>query len=110
MEFMSILKGTPVSSGTAEGIAVIVDRHDFMKQDFEEGSILVTEMTEPSMILMMNKAAAIVTEVGGITSHAAIVSRELGIPCVTAAKGAMTMLSTGMKVRVNGTTGEIFVL
>ena len=60
MEFMPILKGTPVSSGIAEGVVVIVDRHDFMKQDFEEGSILVTEMTEPSMILMMNKASAIV--------------------------------------------------
>ena len=107
---MPILKGTPVSSGIAEGVVVIVDRHDFMKQDFEEGSILVTEMTEPSMILMMNKASAIVTEIGGVTSHAAIVSRELGIPCVTAAKGAMTILSTVMKLRVNGTTGEIFTL
>ena len=97
MELQVILKGTPVSGGTAEGTAVIVDRHDFLKQDFEAGSILVTEMTEPSMILMMNKAAAIVTEVGGITSHAAIVSRELGIPCVTATKGAMTILSTGMR-------------
>jgi len=67
-------------------------------------------MTEPSMVIMMNKAAAIVTDKGGLTSHPAIVSRELGIPCVVATKEAINTLKNGMRVRVDGTNGEIYLL
>ena len=77
---------------------------------FNEGDILVAEMTEPAMVIMMNKAAAIVTDTGGITSHPAIVSRELGIPCVVATKTATQELKDGMKVRVDGTKGEVYII
>lgn len=62
------------------------------------------------MVVMMNKASAIVTDLGGLTSHAAIVARELGVPCVTATKTATQTLTNGMKVRVDGTKGEVYRL
>ena len=77
---------------------------------FNEGDVLVSEMTEPSMVIMMNKAAAIVTDGGGITSHPAIVSRELGVPCVVNTKTATLELRDGMRVRVDGTAGEVGLL
>jgi phosphoenolpyruvate synthase/pyruvate phosphate dikinase len=105
-----ILTGLAASAGIAEGVVKVVDRRSHTSVDFEEGGILVTEMTEPAMVMLMNKAAGIVTDVGGITSHAAIVSRELGIPCITAAKTATKDLKDGMRVRLNGSNGEVTLL
>ncbi len=73
-----------------------------------QGDILVTEMTNPDFVPAMKKAVAIVTDQGGRTAHAAIVSRELGIPCVVGAKTATKSLKTGEVVTVNGATGEVF--
>lgn len=104
-----ILKGIAASAGIAEGLVKVVGGAKDAPL-FEEGRILVAEMTEPSMVIMMNKAAAIITDKGGLTSHPAIVSRELGIPCVVATKTATQVLKDGMKVKVNGGTGEIYLL
>lgn len=103
-----ILKGIPASSGVAEGMVKIVKGIKDIRK-FREGDILVTEMTEPSMAIMMNKAAAIVTDKGGLTSHPAIVSRELGIPCVVATKKATKILKDGMKIIVDGAKGKIYL-
>lgn len=73
-----------------------------------KGDILVTEMTNPDFVPAMKKTVAIVTDKGGRTAHAAIVSRELGIPCVVGVKTATQVLKTGQVVTVNGGTGEIF--
>lgn len=100
------LTGLAASKGVAEGVVKVIARHGG-NEDIEEGGVLVTEMTEPAMVILMNKAAAIVTDVGGLTSHAAIVSRELGIPCVTATKEATAKLKDGMRVRVDGTSGTV---
>lgn len=62
------------------------------------------------MVGAMIKTAAIVTDIGGITSHPAIVSREMGIPCVVNTKDATKQIATGMKLSVNGTNGEIYVM
>lgn len=105
----NIIKGIAASVGTAEGIVKIVSGVKDAPS-FQEGYILVAEMTEPSMVIMMNKAAAIVTDIGGLTSHPAIVSRELGIPCVVATKTGTKVLEDGMKVRVDGTKGEVYIL
>ena len=70
---------------------------------FKKGEILVTEMTRPDTVLACKKAAAIVTDEGGITSHAAIISRELKIPCIIAAKIATQVLKTGDLVEVDAT-------
>ncbi|MBZ9578138.1 hypothetical protein KJA13_03915 [Patescibacteria group bacterium] len=104
-----ILKGIAASAGIAEGIVRIVKGVENIS-DFKEGYILVAEMTEPSMVIMMNKTAAIVTDKGGLTSHPAIVSRELGIPCVVATKSATKDLKDGIKVKVDGTRGEVYLI
>ena len=104
-----ILRGIAASPGIAEGIVKVVSGVKDAPS-FEEGYILITEMTEPSMVIMMNKAAAIVTDKGGLTSHPAIVSRELGIPCVVATKTATQTLKDKMKIKVDGTKGEIYEL
>jgi pyruvate,water dikinase len=67
----------------------------------EKGDILVAVMTRPDYVPAMKKAAAIVTDEGGVTSHAAIVSRELGIPCIIGTKIATKILKDGMLVEVN---------
>lgn len=104
-----ILKGIAASSGVAEGLVKVASGvKDISK--FNEGDILIAEATEPSMVIMMNKAAAIVTDEGGITCHAAIVSRELGIPCVVATNRATKVFQDGMKVKVDGGKGEIIII
>ena len=104
-----ILKGIAASAGSVEGIVKIVHGvKDTSK--FKEGDILVAEATEPSMVIMMNKAAAIITDKGGLTCHAAIVSRELGIPCVVATKKATETLKDGMKIKVDGSKGEVYII
>ena len=102
-----LFKGLSASPGIVKGTVRIVEGiKDISK--FKEGNILVTEMTEPSMVIMMNKAAAIITDKGGITCHAAIVSRELGIPCVVATKNATKILKDGMRIKVDGNKGNIY--
>jgi pyruvate,water dikinase len=59
---------------------------------------------------MMAKAAAIVTDIGGLTSHPAIVSREMGTPCVVSTKVATTTLKDGMTVRVDGSSGKVYLI
>jgi len=102
-----ILKGTPASLGIASGkVRLIKNIKDEYK--FQNGEILVAEITNPSMTVMMGKAVAIVTDIGGVTSHPAIVSRELGIPCVVATLKATKVLKDGMSVEVDGGKGLIY--
>jgi pyruvate,water dikinase len=103
------LKGLGASSGIAEGTVRILIPGDPLT-GFQEGEILVTRLTDPTMVHAMVKAAAIITEIGGITSHPAILSREMGIPCVVSVKEAMAILKEGARVRVDGAKGEIYVL
>lgn len=103
-----ILKGMGASAGIAEGtVKVILDpfQHDKMKK----GDILVTVMTNPFFVPLMSKAKGIITDVGGLICHAAIVSREMGIPCVVGTKKATKVLKDGMKIKMNGKTGEVYV-
>ncbi len=107
------VKGTPVlegygaSPGVATGVVkVIRDASEIWK--IQKGDILVTKMTNPDFVVAMEKSAAIVTDEGGITSHAAIVSRELGVPCVIATKKATQVLKDGMKITVDATHGKIY--
>lgn len=104
-----IIKGMAASQGIAEGsVKIVIGSNDISK--FKEGDILVAEVTEPSMVLMMTMAAAIVTDKGGMTTHAAIVSRELGVPCVVGTREATTTLKDGMRVRVDGSAGTVEML
>ncbi|MBI4100195.1 phosphoenolpyruvate synthase [Candidatus Microgenomates bacterium] len=102
-----ILKGDPASPGIVSGRVKIITSPKQIKR-VVAGDILVAPQTNPDFVPAMRKAVAIVTERGGRTSHAAIVSRELGIPCVVGTEGALKILKDGMSITVNGTTGEIF--
>lgn len=102
-----ILTGTPASPGIGTGpVKILKSPKEISK--IEKGDVLVAPMTSPDYVPAMKKAAAIVTDQGGQTSHAAIVSRELGIPCVVGAKEATKVLREGQVVTVNGESGEVF--
>ena len=101
-----ILDGSPASPGIATGrIRVILDARE--TSSINEGDVLVAEMTTPDFVPAMKRAAAIITERGGRTCHAAIISRELGVPCVVGASGA-TQLTDGREVTVDGANGLIY--
>lgn len=101
------LTGDPASPGVATGI---VKRLSSPKEisKIKPGDILLASQTNPDYVPAMRKAVAIITEHGGRTSHAAIVSRELGIPCIVGAEGALTRIKEGETFTVNGSTGQIY--
>lgn len=102
-----LLTGQPASPGVGVGIIRVV--HDPRDIDIvKQGDILVAEMTTPDFVPAMKRASAIVTERGGRTCHAAIVSRELGIPCVVGAHNATTQLAVDREVTVDGSGGKIY--
>jgi phosphohistidine swiveling domain-containing protein len=103
------IHGMTASSGTAVGYAVVVKTQEAL-QKVKEGDILIAPMTRPEFVPAMKKAAAIVTDEGGITCHAAIVSRELGIPCVIGTKTATKVIQTGDLVEVKGNHGLVSIL
>jgi len=100
------LQGIGASKGIAEGLVFILDSEKNLSS-FEKGSVLVTRMTNPSLVPIMLKAAAIVTDSGGLLCHAATVSRELGIPCVVGTGNATSLLKNGAKVIVDGNKGLV---
>lgn len=103
-----ILQGIPASPGIAKGAARIVRGADD-ESKFKDQEILVTRITDPTMVSMMNRALAVVCDIGGITSHPSILSRELGIPCVVGTKDATKVLKDGQKIKVDGTYGKIYL-
>jgi pyruvate,water dikinase len=103
-----ILSGSPASPGIGTGsVKVLKSAKEIAK--VKKGDILVAPMTSPDFVPAMRKAQAIVTDAGGATSHAAIVSRELGIPCVVGTKEATLVLKDGMIVTVDGQRGQVFL-
>ncbi len=102
-----LLSGLAASPGVASGIVKIVHSLDELSK-VSKGSVLVTKMTNPDMVVAMAKASAIVTDEGGATSHAAIVSREMGIPAVVGTRNSTERLKDGQLVTVDGFTGRIF--
>jgi len=102
-----LVKGLAASPGIASGIArVILDLKE--AGNFKKGDILVTRMTDPDWVPIMKIASAIVTDEGGITSHAAIVSRELGIPAIVGTKEATKVIKDGQEITVDATRGIVY--
>ncbi|MCH4178272.1 MAG: phosphoenolpyruvate synthase [Megasphaera sp.] len=106
-----VVKGLPASPGHAAGKAhIILDPSRI--EEFNDGEILVTTMTAPDWVPAMKKAKAIVTDAGGMTCHASIVSRELGIPCIVGTKSrsteATTTITDGMEITVDATNGIVY--
>jgi pyruvate,water dikinase len=105
----SALQGSGASPGVAEGVArVVAGQGDFAR--IQSGDILVTTMTTPAWTPLFPSLAGLVTETGGILSHAAVVAREYGLPAVVGATGAVTAIPDGARVRIDGTSGTISVL
>ena len=74
----------------------------------QKGEVLVTEMTTPDFVPAMKKAVAIITNTGGMTCHAAIVSRELGVPCIVGTKNATSVLHDGQLITVDAVMGKVY--
>ncbi|CAM5229359.1 hypothetical protein SXANM310S_04360 [Streptomyces xanthochromogenes] len=102
------LVGLPVSAGTVEGRArVILDMAD---ADLEAGDILVTTFTDPSWSPLFVGIAGLVTEVGGLMTHGAVIAREYGLPAVVGVDRATGLIRDGQRIRVHGTEGYIEIL
>ncbi len=102
-----LLTGDAASPGLAAGPVKIIFKASQIDQVLD-GDILVAEMTTPDFVPAMKRAIAIVTNRGGRTAHAAIISRELGIPCVVGAEGATTTLADGQIITVDGSHGKVY--
>jgi pyruvate,water dikinase len=102
-----LLSGAGASPGVGSGIVKVIFNLNDLKK-IQKGDVLVTKMTNPDMVVTMQRAAAIVTDEGGLTSHAAIISREMGIPAVVGTEKATSTLKEGMKVSVDGFNGKIY--
>lgn len=103
-----VLVGSPASPGIGTGpVKILKSPKEIGK--IKKGDVMVAPMTSPDYVPAMKKSAAIITDEGGQTSHAAIVSRELGIPCVVGTKTATKFLKDDQIVTVNGESGQIFM-
>ena len=102
-----LLSGLAASVGRASGrVRILTSPHQ--QADFLDGEVLVAEMTSPDWVPAMRRAAALITDGGGVTCHAAIVSRELQLPCVVGTGNATASLRTGQEVTVDGRTGKVY--
>lgn len=102
------LAGIPASSGTVEGRARVIFRME--DAELEEGDILVTTFTDPSWTPVFVSIKGLVTEVGGMMTHGAVVAREYGLPTVVGVENATRMIKDGQRIRVNGTEGYVEIL
>jgi phosphoenolpyruvate synthase/pyruvate phosphate dikinase len=96
------------SAGVAEGIGHVVC--DLDEADIDEGTVLVCWASDPSWASLFPLAEAVVTDAGCAMSHAAILCRELGLPCVAGTRTGTTVLRDGMRVRVDGASGRVEIL
>ncbi|QKV90672.1 phosphoenolpyruvate synthase [Streptomyces sp. NA02950] len=102
------LIGLPVSTGTVEGRARVI--RDMAEADLEAGDILVTAFTDPSWSPLFVGIAGLVTEVGGLMTHGAVIAREYGLPAVVGVEQATRLIRDGQRIRVHGTDGYVEIL
>ena len=105
-EFSEEIKGIPASRGLAQGAVAIVRGVNDL-DNVKEGNILVAVTTHPDYVPAMQRAAAIVADEGGVTSHAAIIARELGVPCIVGTRISTKLLKNGDKVEVDANNGWV---
>ncbi len=104
-----VLKGRPVSPGVYEGIARVVREAEEI-DSIQQGEVLVTRSTNPAFNVILPRLGALVTEYGGVLSHAAIVSREFGLPGIVGCKKVTQRIQTGDRLKVDGDSGELTIL
>jgi phosphoenolpyruvate synthase/pyruvate phosphate dikinase len=102
------LAGLPVSAGTVEGRARVIT--DMAQADLEAGDILVTAYTDPSWTPLFVGIRGLVTEVGGLMTHGAVIAREYGLPAVVGMENATRLIQDGQRIRVHGTEGYVEIL
>ena len=102
------LVGLPVSAGTIEGRARVI--LDMAEADLEAGDILVTAYTDPSWSPLFVAITGLVTEVGGLMTHGAVIAREYGLPAVVGVENATRLIQDGQRIRVHGTDGYVEIL
>jgi phosphoenolpyruvate synthase/pyruvate phosphate dikinase len=102
------LVGLPVSAGIIEGRARVI--HDMAEADLEAGDILVTAYTDPSWSPLFVAITGLVTEVGGLMTHGAVIAREYGLPAVVGVEQATRLIRNGQRIRVDGTDGYVEIL
>ncbi|KKS41629.1 MAG: Phosphoenolpyruvate synthase, partial [Candidatus Kuenenbacteria bacterium GW2011_GWA2_42_15] len=105
-QIKGIVASAPVKKLTGR-VSVIMDVH---REKFQPNTILVTSMTRPEFMPLMRRAKAVITDEGGVTCHAAIISRELGIPCIIGTKNATQMLKNGDKIELDLQSGIIKII
>ena len=108
-EDRTVITGIAASTGVIEGTARVVRTIDEFDQ-VRDGDILVCQMTNPAWVVLFTKIAGLVTDTGGQTSHPAVLSREFGIPAVVGTSVATERISSGDRIRVDGTTGRVEIL
>jgi len=102
------LVGLPVSTGTIEGRARVI--LDIAQANVEPGDILVTAYTDPSWTPVFVAISGLVTEVGGLMTHGAVIAREYGLPAVVGVQHATQLIRDGQRIRVHGTDGYVEIL
>jgi rifampicin phosphotransferase len=102
------LVGLPVSAGVVEGRARVI--LDMAQADLEAGDILVTAYTDPSWTPLFVAVTGLVTEVGGLMTHGAVIAREYGLPAVVGVEDATRLIPDGQRIRVHGTDGYVEIL
>jgi pyruvate,water dikinase len=105
---VDLLHGIPCCPGIVEGVVSVLRSPQEIDQ--LNGNILVTSSTDPGWVVLFPKATAIVVERGSLLSHSAIVSREMGIPCIVGVKGLLNQVKSGDRIKMNGATGQIEIL
>ena len=105
---LAALTGLPVSAGTVEGRARVI--LDMAEADLEAGDILVTAYTDPSWTPAFVAITGLVTEVGGLMTHGAVIAREYGLPAVVGVERATRLIPDRQRIRVNGTDGYVEIL
>jgi len=108
MEHRLVTKGLPASPGVGAGVAKVTMSPIEAAKLMERGNILVTELTNPDWVPYMKIATSIVTDSGGLTCHAAIVSREMGIPCIVGTRNATDIMQTGSEYTVDAEVGNVY--
>ncbi len=102
------LAGTPVSTGVIEGRARVILQLE--EANIEEGDILVTKFTDPGWTPLFVSVKGLVTEVGGMMTHGAVIAREYGLPAVVGVDGATRLIRDGQRIRINGSEGYVEIL
>lgn len=102
------LRGIPTSSGIVEGEVLVVE--DPKRAGDVEGKILITRMTDPGWVFLLTRATGVIAEKGSLLSHTAIIARELGIPAIVNVHQATTLLESGDRVQMDGSSGKIMII